>query len=94
MGMEPSLGWSPRRSAIDDPNCDGHVGDPVRAGFVASLARPGGNMTGFTPFESSAATKWLADLIADMPAHRRCAKSRPRSYSCTHPDRECSIAHR
>ena len=50
--------------------------DPVESGFVASLARPGGNMTGFTPFESSAATKWLADLIADMPAHRRCAKSR------------------
>jgi ABC transporter substrate binding protein len=33
--------------------------DPVESGFVASLARPGGNLTGFTPFEFSTATKWL-----------------------------------
>jgi len=36
--------------------------DPAESGFVASLARPGGNLTGFTPFEFSTATKWLEIL--------------------------------
>src|SRR5262249_18285800 len=34
------------------------VGDPVGVGFVASLARPGGNVTGFTPFEFGISAKW------------------------------------
>src|SRR4030095_16954624 len=33
--------------------------DPVGAGFVASLAQPGGNATGFTIFEFSMSGKWL-----------------------------------
>ena len=33
--------------------------DPVGSGFVKSLARPGGNITGFTPFEYSLAGKWV-----------------------------------
>ncbi|HET6746127.1 MAG TPA: ABC transporter substrate binding protein, partial [Candidatus Limnocylindria bacterium] len=33
--------------------------DPVGAGFVASLARPGGNATGFTVYEYSMSGKWL-----------------------------------
>jgi putative ABC transport system substrate-binding protein len=36
-----------------------NVIDPVGAGFVANLARPGGNATGFTPFEYSLSGKWL-----------------------------------
>jgi len=36
-----------------------NVVDPVGAGFVASLARPGGNVTGFTNFEHSIGGKWL-----------------------------------
>jgi putative ABC transport system substrate-binding protein len=35
------------------------VVDPVGAGFVASLARPAGNVTGFTPFEYGISAKWL-----------------------------------
>jgi putative ABC transport system substrate-binding protein len=33
--------------------------DPVGAGFVASLAKPGGNATGFTAYEYSMSGKWL-----------------------------------
>jgi putative ABC transport system substrate-binding protein len=35
------------------------VADPVGAGFVDSLARPGGNATGFTAFDYSISAKWL-----------------------------------
>jgi len=35
------------------------VSDPLTAGVVQSLARPGGNLTGFTNFEPSIASKWL-----------------------------------
>ena len=35
------------------------VADPVAAGFVESLARPGGNATGFTVYEYSIGGKWL-----------------------------------
>src|SRR5712691_8807798 len=38
------------------------VTDPVGQGLVASLARPGGNTTGFTTFEFSIGTKWLETL--------------------------------
>jgi putative ABC transport system substrate-binding protein len=40
------------------------VGDPVGAGYVASLARPGGNVTGFTVFEYGLSGKWL-ELLRD-----------------------------
>ena len=41
------------------------VSDPVGQGFVVSLARPGGNATGFTSFEFSIGGKWL-ELIKEM----------------------------
>jgi putative ABC transport system substrate-binding protein len=40
------------------------VSDPVKLGFVANLARPGGNITGFTNFEHPIGGKWL-ELIRD-----------------------------
>jgi putative ABC transport system substrate-binding protein len=49
------------------------VSDPVAQGFVASLARPGGNITGFTAYEFSIGGKWL-DLLKQMsPALNRVA---------------------
>ena len=42
--------------------------DPVGGGFVDSLARPGGNTTGFTQFEYGISGKWLELLKADRAA--------------------------
>jgi putative ABC transport system substrate-binding protein len=47
--------------------------DPVRYGFVASLARPGGNMTGFVNYEVSLAGKWLELLTEVAPSVKRVA---------------------
>jgi putative ABC transport system substrate-binding protein len=49
------------------------VSDPVKLGFVASLARPGGNMTGFTTYEYSIAGKWLELLKDTAPGTTRVA---------------------
>ena len=42
--------------------------DPVGAGYVKSLARPGGNATGFTAFEYSISAKWL-ELLKQIAPH-------------------------
>jgi putative tryptophan/tyrosine transport system substrate-binding protein len=47
--------------------------DPVGAGFVASLARPGGNATGFTIFEYGVSGKWLELLKQIAPSVTRAA---------------------
>jgi putative tryptophan/tyrosine transport system substrate-binding protein len=49
------------------------VSDPVGSGFVASIARPGGNTTGFTNFEPSLTGKWLEMLKEIAPAIVRVA---------------------
>ncbi len=41
------------------------ISDPIGEGFVASYARPGGNVTGFTNFESSMTGKWV-ELLNDV----------------------------
>jgi putative ABC transport system substrate-binding protein len=49
------------------------VPDPVGAGYVASLARPGGNITGFAFFDYSISGKWL-ELLKDVaPSVKRAA---------------------
>ena len=44
------------------------VADPVGSGFVASLARPGGNVTGFTLTEPTMTSKWL-ELLKEIAPH-------------------------
>ena len=49
------------------------VNDPVAQGFVASIRRPGGNITGFTAYEFSIGSKWL-DLLKEVaPGLERAA---------------------
>jgi len=49
------------------------VGEPVGAGFVESLARPGGNATGFMLFEYGIGAKWLELLKEIAPGVKRVA---------------------
>ena len=50
-----------------------NVSDPIGAGFIASLARPGGNLTGVTQYEASIVGKWLAMLKEIAPRLARAA---------------------
>jgi ABC-type uncharacterized transport system substrate-binding protein len=50
-----------------------NVVDPVGAGFVQSMARPGGNATGFIPFEYGIGGKWLERLKQIAPGVKRVA---------------------
>jgi putative ABC transport system substrate-binding protein len=55
------------------------VADPIAPGFVATLAHPGGNITGFSNLEPSFASKWL-QLLAD------CAPGVTRVAAMFNPD--------
>jgi putative tryptophan/tyrosine transport system substrate-binding protein len=47
------------------------VSDPIGSGFVASLARPGGNLTGLLQYEQGIASKWLGMLKEIAPGLER-----------------------
>jgi putative tryptophan/tyrosine transport system substrate-binding protein len=47
--------------------------DPIGSGFVPNLARPGGDLTGFTSFEFTVGSKWLEALKHVAPAVQRVA---------------------
>ena len=64
------------------------VGDPVGAGFVDSLARPGGNATGFMSYEYSLGGKWLELLKQIAPGVTRVAVLRDPA----HPPESASSA--
>jgi putative ABC transport system substrate-binding protein len=49
------------------------LADPIGSGFIVSLARPGGNMTGLTTFEASIAGKWVSMLKEVNPSMKRAA---------------------
>src|SRR5262245_47645080 len=67
-----------------------NVADPVGGGFVESLARPGGNTTGFTPYEYSISAKWLELLKQISPRRTQAAVLRDRAS----PDWFCMPAPR
>jgi putative ABC transport system substrate-binding protein len=57
-----------------------NVGDPVGAGFVDTLARPGGNITGFMTFEYGFSGKWLELLKQIAPQVTRAAVIRDPAF--------------
>jgi hypothetical protein len=69
------------------------VGDPVGGGFADSLARPGGNATGFMDYEWSLSAKWL-ELLKQNRAQREAGGGASRYHHriwrqpiCRHPGR-------
>ena len=62
-----------RRATQTIPTVFVGVSDPEGQGFVASLARPGGNMTGFANFEPSIGGKWLRRWRKPRPDLKRVA---------------------
>jgi putative ABC transport system substrate-binding protein len=55
--------------------------DPVGSGLIRSMSRPGGNATGFVPFEYSLAAKWLELLKEIAPNVKRAAVLRDPSVA-------------
>jgi putative tryptophan/tyrosine transport system substrate-binding protein len=62
-----------QQATRDIPIVFAQVTDPVGAGFVTSLARPGGNITGFTQHEFTIGVKWLELLKELAPRVKRVA---------------------
>jgi putative tryptophan/tyrosine transport system substrate-binding protein len=60
-----------KRETLTIPIVFAGVSDPVGSGFVASLARPGGNITGFSHTEASLASEWPEFLRAMAPGLKR-----------------------
>ena len=64
---------SVQRATRTIPIVFAQISDPVGAGFVASLAHPGGNITGFALFEFAIGAKWLELLKQIAPSVMRVA---------------------
>jgi putative tryptophan/tyrosine transport system substrate-binding protein len=62
-----------RRNTSSIPIVFTMVSDPVGQGFVENLARPGGNVTGFSDFNALMASKWLEMLTQVAPPAARVA---------------------
>src|SRR5262249_53972595 len=70
-GLAPAVAL--RQQTLSIPIVFVQVADPVSAGFVTNLARPEGNITGFTNFEFSVGGKWLQLLKQCAPTISRIA---------------------
>jgi putative ABC transport system substrate-binding protein len=82
VGLQPDIivtnGTTPGTAAIQGetrtiPIVFANVAEPVASGLVASLHRPGGNITGFAMFEASLGGKWLELLSEIAPGLKRAA---------------------
>jgi putative ABC transport system substrate-binding protein len=81
VGLKPDViqaGSTPATAALQRstrriPIVFAGVSDPVGEGFIASLARPGGNLTGFINLEASIGGKWVELLKEVAPAIERVA---------------------
>jgi putative ABC transport system substrate-binding protein len=62
-----------QRATRSIPVIFANVSDPIGSGFIEKLARPGGNMTGFTNFEPAMGGKWVEYLEEIAPQVRRIA---------------------
>ena len=60
-----------RQETRDIPLVFANMSDPVDGGYVQSMARPGGNITGFTSFEYSIGGKWVELLKEAVPSLTR-----------------------
>jgi putative ABC transport system substrate-binding protein len=65
------------------------VSDPIGSGFIASLARPGGNITGLAQLEAGISGKWLA-MVKEIAPHlsRAAFVINPKTSSFAHYQRE------
>src|ERR1700721_1476265 len=68
--------WRQQRGSRSAPIAFVSVTDPVGGGLVDSLARPGGNATGFTQFEFGISAKWLEILKQIAPEITRVGVTR------------------
>jgi len=67
LGTTGPILWALRQATRTIPLVFVQIVDPVGQGFVESLARPGGNITGFTHFEPTMGGKWLEMLKEIAP---------------------------
>ena len=73
LGRGHAKRWALQQATRTVPIVFADVTDPVGAGFVDSLARPGGNATGFITFEYGISAKWLELLKEIAPSVTRVA---------------------
>jgi putative ABC transport system substrate-binding protein len=73
LGVSTPVVAALRQETLTIPIVFVQVIDPVAAGFVISLARPGGNVTGITNFEFTVGGKWLETLKEISPQITRVA---------------------